>query len=343
MSSRPKYQQIFDSLLERLKEVKPGDRLPSVRALMADYKASQSSIERSLDELSRQGLVRRKLGSGIYAAGVAPRSRVLGVYTDGEVAPHSNVLFLQGARSVAEEQEFHVADFGPKNLFERQEAIFEEMDSMGFAGIIAALSTAAFFHLESDQLLTRFKHMDLPIVTCFPIPSVTADSVMPDYFSSFSELGARLRTELVGPVKFLCYFGMPSLARLQGFRFGLGSGIHVEAEVLEKPRVDVYQRVRDLIAEGWRGNLVVGVPPDAPGDLKALHDGPWAKGSDYKLVVALEQGDELPPGVCAHVMIKPSFKMGQVAAELLLRRVRGLRGEMVHMLIQHELISPQPE
>ncbi|RKX27987.1 MAG: hypothetical protein DRP71_17835 [Verrucomicrobia bacterium] len=343
MSSRPKYQQIFDSLLDKVKEVKPGDRLPSVRALMAEYKASQSSIERSLDELSRQGLVRRKLGSGIYAAGVAPRSRVLGVYTDGEVAPRSNVLFLQGARSVAEEQDFHVADFGPKNLFERQEAIFAEMDAMGFAGIIAALSTANFFHLESEQLLARFKHLDLPIVTCFPIPSVTADSVMPDYFSSFAALGARLRSELEGPIKFLSYFGIPSLARLQGFRVGLGSAIHVEAEVLDKSRVDVYQRVRELIAEGWQGNLIVGVPPDTQGELEALREGPWSKGSKVILGVALEAGDELPPDVCAHVIVKPSLRMGQVAAELLLRRVRGFRGEMEHKLIQHELISPQKE
>jgi hypothetical protein len=136
---------------------------------------------------------------------------------------------------------------------------------------------------------------------------------------------------------------MPSLARLQGFRVGLGSEIQVDVEVLDKNRIDVYQRVRELTAQGWQGNLIIGVPPDAPGELEVLREGSWSKGSKYILGVALEAGDQLPPGVCAHVIIKPSYRMGQVAAELLLRRVRGLRGEMVHKLIQHELINPQEE
>ena len=210
----PKYRQVFDLLIDKVNAGKSGERLPTVRAMMAEYKASQSAIERCLDELDRQGLIHRRRGSGIYIAGIPARSAVIGVYTDGEVAPHSNDLFLKGVRVTAENHGFQIADFGPKDKYQAQAEILATMENLGCAGIITALSTSNFFRLENESRLEFFRNLAVPLVTCLPIPSVVADSVMPDYFSAFRDLGQLLLPTLKGPIKFLGHHGIPTLARL---------------------------------------------------------------------------------------------------------------------------------
>ncbi len=338
MSFVPKYRKILDLLIQRVNGANPGDRLPTVRKLMAEYSTSQSAIERCLDELDRQGLIRRRRGSGIFIAGTAPSSTVIGVYTDGEMARHSNDLFLKGVRTTAEKQGFQVADFGSKDKYQAQSEILASMESLGCAGIITALSTSNFFRLENESRLKYFRNLALPLVTCLPIPSVAADSIMPDYFSSFRELGRLLRPSLKGPVKFLGHHGIPTLARLQGLEVGLTQKFQVEAEILHKTEKTAFERITQLIRENWEGNLIIGVPPDKPGLVEELTNSRWTKDSKFKLAITLEEGNVLPSGVVAYKVIKPSFQIGALATEMLLSRIGGFRGEMTHKLIKHKLM-----
>jgi DNA-binding LacI/PurR family transcriptional regulator len=341
MTFVPKYQRILKRLQIEVEKGALGERLPSVRALMANYEASQSTIERCLDDLVRNGLVRRKRGSGIFIDGTQPRSHVIGVYTDSEVSPHSNSLFLDGVRSVAEKHGFRAADFGPHNIFENPEETINSTDIIGFAGVIAATSTTSFFLMEDDQLLASFRQLRLPLVTCLPIPSIAADTVMPDHIGAFRRLGEQLRRTVKGPVKFLGHLGIPSLARLHGLRIGLGKEIQLEPELLDRHHEGAYERVAQLIREKWRGNLVIGVQPDHAGLIESLRGGPWQKGSPHVLAITLEQGDLLPPGIVAYVELRPSFRLGAAAAELVLRRIRGYRGELRRVIVPHELIPTQ--
>ena len=69
------YHQILLELTERIEsgEIGVGDRLPSEADLVAEFGVSRTTARRALDELRRQGLVRREPGRGTFLA--SPRLR----------------------------------------------------------------------------------------------------------------------------------------------------------------------------------------------------------------------------------------------------------------------------
>ncbi|MBN1674163.1 MAG: GntR family transcriptional regulator [Kiritimatiellae bacterium] len=331
----PKYKSVLDKLARQAESKPPGTRLPTVRELMAQHRVSQAAIERCLDELVRRGLVRRERGRGLFVDGFEPKSKVIGLYTDEPFfAPLSSRLFLQGLREAAGGAGFHVADFGVKDYATGHREMLAAISETGLAGIIADLSTISVMNLEADrQLVDLLREMRLPLVTSRPIPGLQADSVIPDYFGAFRELGEHLKTRKAGPVIFLGHEGLPSLARLYGLRAGVGRDIPVHSEILDKYRKGAWQRVEELKQGKATGSLVIGVPPDEPGEAVSLRGIPWRAGSAHELAVVLECGQSLPERVSAHVVVKPSQEMGRVAAELLLRRLRGFRGDMCHEVV----------
>lgn len=76
-SPLPLYRQVVDRLIERIRSgaLKPGDALPSVRALARDLLVSVITTVRAYDELEAGGWIVRRQGSGTFVAdGVAQRA-----------------------------------------------------------------------------------------------------------------------------------------------------------------------------------------------------------------------------------------------------------------------------
>jgi len=68
----PLYQQIKDLIRRKIEcgEWQAGDRIPTEHALVADLKASRMTINRALRELTQEGVLARRQGSGTF---VGPR------------------------------------------------------------------------------------------------------------------------------------------------------------------------------------------------------------------------------------------------------------------------------
>ncbi len=66
----PVYMQIVDTLLDRIEsaELTPGDRLPSERALAAEFTVNRRTIRQALEVLERRGLVERRRGAGTFVS-----------------------------------------------------------------------------------------------------------------------------------------------------------------------------------------------------------------------------------------------------------------------------------
>lgn len=68
MSLVYKYQEIADNLTARIEsgELKPGDQLPSVAALRAEFNASYGSIRSAILIMKAKDLIHGKHGVGVF-------------------------------------------------------------------------------------------------------------------------------------------------------------------------------------------------------------------------------------------------------------------------------------
>lgn len=80
------YHQLLTALRERIGsgEIEVGDRLPSEAELERDYGVSRTTARRALDELRRQGVVRREPGRGTFLAGPRVRTDLGRLYSFSE-------------------------------------------------------------------------------------------------------------------------------------------------------------------------------------------------------------------------------------------------------------------
>ena len=67
-SQVPVYRQIVDQLCRAIESgvYRPGEALPSQRALAAEARVNPNTIQRAFDELVRDGIVESKRGLGVF-------------------------------------------------------------------------------------------------------------------------------------------------------------------------------------------------------------------------------------------------------------------------------------
>src|SRR5918995_1017522 len=112
------YHQILLGLTEQIEsgEIGVGDRLPSEADLVSDFGVSRTTARRALDELRRQGLVRREPGRGTFLASPRLRSNLAYLHSfseeiDGglEIEVGERLLFVRSWR-LADERGIFVCD-----------------------------------------------------------------------------------------------------------------------------------------------------------------------------------------------------------------------------------------
>jgi GntR family transcriptional regulator len=67
-ASKPIYMQIVDQIFQKIvrEEIKPGDKLPSVREMAIQSGVNPNTIQRSYTEMERMGVVETKRGQGTF-------------------------------------------------------------------------------------------------------------------------------------------------------------------------------------------------------------------------------------------------------------------------------------
>lgn len=71
----PIYRQLKDKVIAMMLdgELKPGDALPSVRTVAADYQLNPITVSRAYQELADEGLVEKRRGLGMFVTDEAAR------------------------------------------------------------------------------------------------------------------------------------------------------------------------------------------------------------------------------------------------------------------------------
>jgi GntR family transcriptional regulator len=70
----PIYRQLKDRVISMVLDgvLKPGDALPSVRQIAADYQLNPITVSRAYQELADENLVEKRRGLGMYVTDGAP-------------------------------------------------------------------------------------------------------------------------------------------------------------------------------------------------------------------------------------------------------------------------------
>ena len=103
---RPLYLQVKDLMMQRLATGawRPGEALPSEFGLAAEFKVSQGTVRKALDELAAQNLVVRHQGKGTFVARHTPQRALFHFFhlvadDGGRALPGSRVLSLKTAKA----------------------------------------------------------------------------------------------------------------------------------------------------------------------------------------------------------------------------------------------------
>lgn len=112
-AKKPRYQQVKDLIIDRIAsgELRPRDRVPSENELVETAGVSRMTANRALRELTSEGYVERRAGSGTYVADTKATSHLLEVRNIAAEVEHrghahsARVLRLErvkGGRGVVE-------------------------------------------------------------------------------------------------------------------------------------------------------------------------------------------------------------------------------------------------
>lgn len=69
---RPEWERVAAGIRAKVVEGKPGDRLPSISQLSAEYGVGLTTVKMALNHLRASGEVRTKRGQGTYIPGPPP-------------------------------------------------------------------------------------------------------------------------------------------------------------------------------------------------------------------------------------------------------------------------------
>jgi GntR family transcriptional regulator, phosphonate transport system regulatory protein len=118
----PLYQRVRTVLLDRIGsgEYAPGDRLPSEGVLAEDLGVHRLTVRRALDELSREGLLRARQGSGTF---VSPRPEPIAI-----TIPLTPEEFSSSLRAMLRSQGQHYRDVLLATDLDDDDAVRRELE-----------------------------------------------------------------------------------------------------------------------------------------------------------------------------------------------------------------------
>ncbi len=99
----PAYYKLEKILREKILSMEPGEKLPSERELIDEYGVSRTTVRKALDDLEREGLIKRIPGKGTFVAeplpieylttlkGFSKEMRELGMKPSSVVLKHTRI------------------------------------------------------------------------------------------------------------------------------------------------------------------------------------------------------------------------------------------------------------
>lgn len=163
-SIEPAYEHVAEQLRERIRSMRDGQQLPTVRRLMAEYSVGQSVVDKAMTLLRQEGIVDSRVGRGTFARPQAARKVDLFdvVLFDADAALRTgsfhDVLFSQLGQIVGTRgQSIRITNLGPDKPYTRFEAMLNTQ----------ACKAVFIDGLRDVGLLEILDRRDVPYVVLF--------------------------------------------------------------------------------------------------------------------------------------------------------------------------------
>lgn len=329
--------------------VRAGQRLPSESELMVRFSVSRTTVRLALAELINQGLIERKQGLGTFRAlpgrsrPPSQRSLLVGVWFNWPSGPLYGPM-AEGIRDELTHHDYHAVFEGGMTTGAQSRGI-ETLIRKGLDGYIVSPSSNP---RDPHEPIIEMLKQDVPVV----LVDKQVSRCESDLVTSNGRLGAEmLVSHLIElghrRIGFIGTSGVSTVVdRLQGYRLAMQRhGLEPDSDWIE---------VNELVFEdyGERGaRRLLRQPPGArPTAIFGAND-PIAEtvarvARDSGLQVPAELsvvgfddagfGSEQPAWLTTYS--QPKYRMGQQAAEMLMRRIRERATRRETVLLEGELI-----
>ncbi len=334
----PLYVQIVNDIKEKISsgELKVGDRVSSQNELAATYSVSLITVKKALADLIKEGVLYSRVGKGTYVARKSTFANLKEYRTIGFVLRDLDSPFfskiLSNMEKVLSRNEFNLLLRSSDGNMEKEESQIQHFLELGVDGLIIASMSRVYF---ASSVLRELQQRDFPYV----VVSYIADEDIA-YVGTDHEEGAYIAARhlidlgypqigyingetgsLLGEVRRKGYMRALQEAnlqfapefeyhlRLRGEWYDFQSGYEIGQEMVKTKRVpEAVFAYNDLSALGLE---------------KALLDNGLRVPED----VAIVGFDNIKRGLTALVPLttihQPTDRIGELAAERVIRKIRG--------------------
>jgi DNA-binding LacI/PurR family transcriptional regulator len=345
-------------------QVRPGDRLPTVRDLQQRYGASKATIAHSLGILEAQGWVVKRHGKGCYVRNpsaarpergartlglVMPNAAQAGLAEQRIISPAEMMMHIyQGVERACRANGFHVLMAASNWDYESEHSEVRRMMEAGCEGVVLYPVVRMHMQLHDDYLRTDFQGFPVVLID-IAYPEQERAQVIFDNQRAGYEMTRRLIDEGHKRIVFMearakngPLFHRSNHDRLQGYLAAMrNAGLTPRPEdrwevswPITNPQLEVRQHLTIWKQQADRATAVV-----------AYEDGY----AIFITMIAAELGIRIPEqlrvvgfdNLGAAQSVRPSIPTtspdfslaGEMAAELVFRHVRGeIRTPLTYML-----------
>ena len=192
LGEKPLYLQIKDSLTEKIvsRQLLPGQQLPTEHELARQFGVSRITSKRALEELEKEGFIRRRRGQGSFVTQTANKpaagsiSKIVSLVLPHFHAESWAMAYIKGAMDFLNPKGYFLSIHGTGDMDEQ--TFLNQLVREGVGGIIfypdytnRNISLIAAIGMNRIPLVTIDKYYD-----GLPISSVVSDNIKGEYMAA---------------------------------------------------------------------------------------------------------------------------------------------------------------
>jgi hypothetical protein len=281
-------------------------------------------------------MIRTVKGKGIFTVDPAKSLKTIGLFRNSlDPEPHE-LLFESGIRAVCRERGYHAVDFGAFDNLEAGLKIINHIEEYNYQGVLSRVSMRSVMNTEDYmRLFNSFVEKNIMYACYNDTFAMHSHQVSMDHYACGYQIGEKLAGADCEGVYYLGGQNPATLSRLYGLRDSLNGKFKVVSNLVDFINNNFVDAIMDAREKFKNWSVVIGTPAPNMLYLNFLENIPWRAGSGHELAVVIEENQQVPDKIPAHLMIKQESACGRCLANMLLDAIenpydQGAKAKIIH-------------